>query len=458
MDLADPTTDQKVQREPETNEKATKQAERSASITHIKDIAAKLAAAKPARWHGRGELLQLPWDAPIAGPVLLIDLWAGMSGAVLALLSLGVRVYVLAAESDPYARAVAQMNITNLVHVTAVEQVHEEMFDDFFARRSVQAVLVGGGSPCQGNSSLNRTRRSCGDMRSHQPRELQRIADGLERRFPQVMVLRFLENVASMESDVRHMYDEIMGAEALRIDAGIFGWVRRNRLYWGAGATHTIASQARGVPQGATMNYSDKEGYTIAWSGKPVPPRLRSVDGFKLGPPVPEQVVVHGGKTARYPFTREFWHPDERTDASRSAQERWRTDGRKFPPGAYEDQNLAWRGEQWRALLAEEKAQLHGMPPRAPFRGDRVKDCDFEEVEKNAHCLIGNGFHIPSLMLVFILLLQAVPAEAVSLHSSTSRTAWHYGCARKRPPLSLATGRARKRPPADGPCVGCPRL
>ena len=46
-------------------------------------------------------MISLPWIPPVQGPVLLIDLWSGYSGAAIALLSLGVKCYILAAESNP---------------------------------------------------------------------------------------------------------------------------------------------------------------------------------------------------------------------------------------------------------------------------------------------------------------------------------------------------------------------
>ena len=72
-------------------------------------VSRKLAAAKCVRWRGRGELLHLPWDLPSLGSFLLIDLWSSFAGA--AMLSVGVSVYCLAAETDPFVRAVAAENV-----------------------------------------------------------------------------------------------------------------------------------------------------------------------------------------------------------------------------------------------------------------------------------------------------------------------------------------------------------
>ena len=63
-------------------------------------LGGRLAAAKPVAWKGRGELLQLPWPTPCSGLVLVVDLWSGLAGLLVALLALGVRFVAITAEMD----------------------------------------------------------------------------------------------------------------------------------------------------------------------------------------------------------------------------------------------------------------------------------------------------------------------------------------------------------------------
>ena len=93
------------------------------------EFAARLEAVKPARWRGRGELISLPWSPPVRGPVLFIDLWSGYSGAAIALLSLGVKCYVLAAECNPDVVKMAEASIDQIVHVPTVECVSARMLE-----------------------------------------------------------------------------------------------------------------------------------------------------------------------------------------------------------------------------------------------------------------------------------------------------------------------------------------
>ena len=140
----------------------------------------KLEAAKPAAWKGLGELPQVAWATELSGLYLVVDLWAGFSGTIMALLSLGIRAIVLAAEYDDDARYVAAKNMPNIVHIEKVEHIEPEVFRKVLQRRTFAGIIIGGGSPCQGNSVLNANRRGLDDERSRQPLLLNKLADDIE--------------------------------------------------------------------------------------------------------------------------------------------------------------------------------------------------------------------------------------------------------------------------------------
>ena len=373
------------------------------------EVSARLAASKPAQWRGRGELISLPWTSPVPGPILLIDLWSGYSGAAIALLTMGVKIYVLAAESNPDVVKMADAAIDQMVHVGAVESVNAQMVHSIMQRRAIQAILVGGGSPCQGNTLLNRRRKGLDDPRSLQPNQLTRIRDELRSAYPDTPVLTFLENVASSPKTVKEEYDRLIGVHPVAINPSIFGWVQRNRLYWAAGPRgEDVAWNHHVLPPDFKMKWENDRS-VIYYEGKPIPRHVRTKDGFEWYTKRPEEVVKDGGKGAMYPFTREFHHPDDPTTAPRSTVERWRSDNKRFPIDAYAEGNLLWRGREWRTLTSSERAQAHGIPPSA-VRPDNMKDVPEKEAEKMANCAVGNGFHLPSLVVVFMLLLQSAVA------------------------------------------------
>ena len=95
---------------------------------------------------------------------------------------------------------------------------------------------------------------------------------------------------------------------------------------------------------------------------------------------------------------------------SPAAAFRFEEDHRRFPPGSYEDASLMWRKNEWRQPSTLERCQLMGIPPSVldsvsgpPDRRRQVQNS-----------LIGNGFHIPSIMLLLCLLPQLLDAKIPS--------------------------------------------
>eukprot|EP00435_Cladocopium_sp_Y103_P025373 s2946_g6.t1 len=311
------------------------------------ELSKRIYAAKPTTWRGQGDLLQCPWVLVPKGTLLVIDLWSGIGGLPIALLCMGATIYTVSAESDPVARRAAAQTMPNMIHLTDVAQVRARDFQEFIARRQPRAVLIGGGSPCQGNSSLNTQRKGLDDPRSHQPVELCRIRDEFQTMLAgtNIAVLTFLENVGSMPRNVRQQYTSWLGHEPVRVNAIHCGWVHRNRLFWlGCGDTGVAPSLTPPVDwQWAAAQHSDPP--VLQFCGKkPVPPKISWEAGFS---PLFNPLDVRQGATSLgfHPFTREFHHPSDWTaQSSAQAVERFYADSCRFPPSAYEEHSLLWRG------------------------------------------------------------------------------------------------------------------
>ena len=101
----------------------------------VESYAQRLCAAKAVCWRGRSDLPQFPWGEAPRGLFVVIDLWAGVSGTVIALLSLGLRVVVLAAEEAPDPVLCASTAMPNIVHIDKVSDVAVEMFVPLIRRR-----------------------------------------------------------------------------------------------------------------------------------------------------------------------------------------------------------------------------------------------------------------------------------------------------------------------------------
>ena len=96
----------------------------------------------------------------------------------------------------------------DLVHISRVEDIQVDALLPWIRRRKPRGILLGGGSPCQGNSSLNLSRQGLDDPRSWQPQHLCRLRDELAAHpeCSEIELVTFLENVASMPSQVLEQY------------------------------------------------------------------------------------------------------------------------------------------------------------------------------------------------------------------------------------------------------------
>ena len=155
------------------------------SAGEVKALGRELELAKAVVWTGAGELIQLPWHTGIHSTVLCVDMWSGFGGTIMALLALGVRVIAVALETDKSCIEVASKNLQNLVHGGNVEDfdVHS-LLPLLVKRNNSSCILIGGGSPCQGNSKCNNNRLSRGDERSHQPEWPARFAEQIRGLAP----------------------------------------------------------------------------------------------------------------------------------------------------------------------------------------------------------------------------------------------------------------------------------
>ena len=403
-----------------------------------------LTAARPVTWRGKGDLLQTVWAVPPRRTWIVVELWAGFGGLALALLSTGMHFYSLAAECDDTAHHCSQAVMPHVVRVSQVESVKAVDFVPMLRRRKPRGVLLGGGSPCQGNSSLNLGRTGLEDPRSQQPLELRRLFQEFDElpEMESVELVGLLENVASMPKTVQDEYSAWLGCEPALIEAASCGWVHRRRFYW-------LFNRQRGLgpdmplPQD-WMWWLDGPVPEIRYVGKkPIPSRVSWEQGFR---PVfdPAQVIKQSGQGAMHPFTREFYHPDDRTRFSTpEAVARFYEDTRRFPPASYEESSLLWKGDVWRQPTPDERSQLMGIPPAAT---SAVQGSETRRVQVR-NSLLGNGFHLPSIMVLLCTLPSLCaskcppslqPLDEMALKMRLEGTIWESGRIQSFPGLKDA--------------------
>ena len=394
-------------------------------------LGAQLYGAKPVTWRGRGDLPQSTWSQSTRGCWLVVDLWSG-----------GWHFYCLSAEWDAEATKVAKQTMPDIVHIDRVEMVTVDTLLPWIRRRRPRGILMGGGSPCQGNSALNKDRMGLHDERSLQPIHLCKLRDEVAAHpeCSHLLVLALLENVASMPSEVLVQYNQWLGASPIMIDAAPCGWVHRRRYYWLVAHKAAIGPHLQApdswdwVPHNGSVT-------ELRWQGtKPLPSKVVLQQGFTFMMD-PGEVLAKAGVGAMHTFTREFFHPIDRVrQATPAAAARFFEDDRRFPPAAYEETSLVWKGSQWRQLLPEERAQIMGAPPGTfqSLQGTQSLR------RQRANSLLGNGFHVFSVVALISMIPQIlatkmpapwIAADEGALRERCRHTVWEPGCIDSFPDL-----------------------
>ena len=377
----------------------------SAPLDATQQLAQSLLAAKPVVWRGTGDLWQMPGldSQAFRGRWLLIEFWAGVSGLALALLSLGINFIGVSAEPSSDAVACSKKCMPNLVHVDRVEQLDPSMFRSLLNSKTFEGVILGGGSPCQGNSSLNPGRLGLQDPRSCQPKILADFADKMETDLG-VEVYIFLENAGSVPDKVAKQYSDWLRCPYLMSQSGRCGWVTRKRKYWLRGPSGDLFSKLVKLPDAWEILEDLDDSMELAYCGsKPLPPRVQFTGGYA---PLfdPCEIVKKKGKGAMFPFTREFRHPgDNKQGVSPEACGRYEEDNRRFPPASYELESLLWYGNQWRQPDPTERCIIHGLPPSIV---SAISSSNSAKRIQTQNSLVGNGFHMPTVVVLIFCLLQ----------------------------------------------------
>ena len=128
---------------------------------------------------------------------------------------------------------------------------------------------------------------------------------------------------------------------------------------------------------------------------KPIPMAAHFYEGFH--PLFEPKDVMKGQAKPRFTFMREFVRQlGQGVAFPEDVLRRWREDGQRFHPEAYRRGSLLWKGDQWRVPCAGERLCMHAFPTAA-LDGVKGKK-DWKQREATRCSLVGNGFHLPSLL------------------------------------------------------------
>ncbi|CAE8647621.1 unnamed protein product [Polarella glacialis] len=328
----------------------------------ISNLSTNISALKPTQWCGKHPLPQVPWT-----------------------LGIGVgTIYIVAVESDNFAREAAMRYLKIVVHVRDVASLIGSIVQGFLKKFPDGCpVLVGGTCPWSGRV----------DMRPAVFFHVPRIASEIETEIASLKksnrVVKFVENVCGTDNDFKKEAEKYCKGGPVRTQAGAFGWVRRDRAWWGVGERGNMATINAKMPIGVTV-VKEKGMVRLVWQGKkPMLPRFQAEGYFALAF-VPEDKVSEG------------------------AIRRFNADNRRFPPMSYEPQSLMWSKQgAWRPPCPEERAALM-MLPLDVVRGSQMPVPTWTHFGPEIELRRA----VQGLKLDHAAQSQNVPAEAVALLQS----------------------------------------
>ena len=340
-------------------------------------------------WSLPEALPRLPLIARSKGPVLLLSLFDGIGCAAITLAALGLQFVLVAIEIELALSQACQSCFTHAFHFADVRDFHVGQLPAALRKSPFWMILVVGGSPCQGNSVLNRSRQGMGDPRTRLFQHVKRVFNECKSAWPSSVCLAILENVQGAPKCFRDAASHDFPVAPFLTNAKDFGYVARPRAWWACLSTPLPALQ--NIPSVSCVPASD--GLQLSWEGKRCPKQVVYDAGFQKGSSEP------------FPcFTRCFWHPCDRLSACDSeTRDRFFEDGRRFPPHTYKSDALLWKGSAWRVPSVREKASMHCIPAAA------LKAVHSHEDDVAArHSALGNSFHVPSFAMVLCVLLAGI--------------------------------------------------
>ena len=173
---------------------------------------------------------------PVQAPRLLVIEWfAGIGGLSRSLERLGVHAYlVVVCECDPHCIAVLRKFLPGCIvwkDIKLVSRSHiREILDN---NPSIEMVVQGGGSPCQGLSKLSSGRKHFADERSVLFYDLVRVMKDVKEE-AEIRLMKhfgFIENVVCDEAD-QEEFRAVTGWPQWLICSGTLSHVRRPRFFW----------------------------------------------------------------------------------------------------------------------------------------------------------------------------------------------------------------------------------
>ena len=325
--------------------------------------------------------------------ILVIEWFAGIGGLSRSLERLGVHPYlVVVCECDPHCIAVLRKFLPGCTVWKDIKAITRSHIREILDRNpSIEAVVQGGGSPCQGLSKLSSGRRHFEDDRSVLFYDLKRVMTDVKQEAEARLMKHFgfIENVVCDEAD-QEEFRSVTGWPQWLICSGTLSHVRRPRFFW---TSEDLDFSSVGVVEPG-------KGYrAVHLVAEKEPEETWVSPGWKWlgGPDTPFPTF-----TRSIPRERPPRDPAGIRHTPEDALSRWREDDFRYPPYTYKLQHCVSNRIYARVLGAAEREALMGFFPGHTA----VKDKKGLTSNQDVRCsCVGNSFHTG---VVSALLRQAL--------------------------------------------------
>ena len=381
-------------------------------------------------------------DARGQSHILLVELFAGIGTATVAIQQLGIPAVVAACEIDPELRAflhnhhgIPEKNIWADIREVKGNQLYKLAKD---CGQHLVAVIIVAGPPCTDVAKLNRNRVGFNGRNTSLAQEAKRIAEELGQKAVNETwaAMLLMENIMGQDARDRAKFEDMMGGPAVGVHAADWGWIQRSRLFWAAVCQHgprhadlqrTLADVSNWTIPPDTSVALRAGSWLLQYNGAKEPAEVSWENGYKAlhlndGAAT---TMKYGNARAFYSdgrfsaATKEFPHPEDCVDSTTKTEDRqrFREDGGRFPLATYRKANLMWthrheHGGKWRTRTPGETEQVMGLPPGAT--------ASMKTTQKR-NTAIGNSIHVPTVRtFLWVLIAQACPQLLVAAEGSNS--------------------------------------
>lgn len=335
---------------------------------------------------------QLPDCQALQIPVVVVSLFNGIGGAFRCYDIAGVRVLgAIACDIHKPANRVTARRWPHVVFCEDIRELHSEFLQEHLdSFGDFKEIHLWAGFPCVDVSSVRANRLNLRGQSSSLIHEALRVLGELREMFPGVRVDFFVENVASMDVEVRDEVSDLLGCEHYRVDPHQQVPNSRPRFCWTSLA----------LPDNDELQIWSRQGYQeVMVNGQwPSPHQWLTPEWYQSDSKVIYSTFMKAIVRKQPPPVPAGLHR-----ADTACRARWQSHAFRYPPYQYRSEFLVFHPNEdhGRLLNADERELLmgYGRGHTLMCMSASMAKTDLQAYEDERCSLIGDSFSIWSFCL-----------------------------------------------------------